>query len=101
MAHTDRDDERWFRKHHRRSDECAWYWSLRMRYREPRSCDTCLACPPPWGGMGPLSDSGGSVWHRDCRRHERARARNLMQRARSGYIAWDDLTISYKRPYFW
>ena len=26
-AHTDRDDERWFWKHHRRSDECAWYWS--------------------------------------------------------------------------
>ena len=52
MAHPDRDDERWFWKHHRRSDECAWYWSLRMRYREPRSCDTCLACPPPWGGMG-------------------------------------------------
>jgi hypothetical protein len=98
MARTDRDDERWFWKHHRHSDECTKRYGT---YQEPRSCDTCLACPLPWSGMGPPSDWDGSVFHRDCRRHERAQARNLMQRARSGHVDWDDLTISYRRPYFW
>jgi hypothetical protein len=99
MARTFRDHERWFWKHHKRSDECMQWGPL--YYIEPRSCDTCLGCPPPWSGRGPASDWGGSAFHRDCRRHERARARSLMQRGRSGQVDWDDLTISYRRPHFW
>lgn len=43
----------------------------------------------------------GECLLRDCRRHERAQSRNLMQSARSRQVDWDDFTVSYKRPDFW
>jgi hypothetical protein len=87
MAHTDRDSDRVFwRNHHR---ECERWW---------HGCEVCDLGPLPWVGMGPMEDS---EWRRDCRREERARARNLLQRARSGHLDWDDLTITYRRPYYW
>jgi hypothetical protein len=48
--------------------------------------------------MCPIADS---EWRRDCRREERAKARNVLQRARSGHLDWDDVTIGYRRPYYW
>lgn len=42
-----------------------------------------------------------SRYHKDSRRDERAEARNQMNRARNGHVDWDDLTIRYRRPYYW
>lgn len=94
MAHTDRDDERIKWRRHWCSDECAW-----QRRPLAHSCEICDLAPWPYRAiLGPIADP---EWRRDCRREERARTRNIMQRARSGHLDWDDLTIAYRRPYYW
>lgn len=101
MAHTDRDDNRWFWQDHFRpsSGRCTdshhqrglggtcwcnrrpshWKWAHPYRY------DFCVP----------------SVWKRQQRKAERANARNQMDHARTGHTDWDDLAIAYRRPYFW
>ena len=87
MARTDRDYERVYWRRHRL--ECVGWWN---------GCEVCDRGPLPCVAFGPIEDS---EWRRGCRREERARARNALQRARNGHLDWDDLTIGYRRPYYW
>lgn len=87
MARTDRDYERIYWRGHRR--QCVGWWN---------GCEVCDRGPLPCVAFGPIEDS---EWRRGCRREERARARNALQRARNGHLDWDDLTIGYRRPYYW
>jgi hypothetical protein len=89
MAHTDRDHERVIWRNH---DRVCNRWS------KGGCCEVCDRVPRAWSGMCPIADS---EWRRDCRREERAKARNVLQRARSGHLDWDDVTIGYRRPYYW
>ena len=110
MAHTDRDDERQFWKRHygtsprggRWKSDCTLYtdrggrWNAYLR----GSC-WCDKVHNMWTRPYHFEAGVPSGWNRDCRREERAKARNLMDRARAGHIDWDDLSINYRRPYFW
>lgn len=102
MAHTDRDDERWYRYNHGTYDECAYRpgrcWSP-VRLRPPQSCDICdrIWMPPRHYYTG---TKGKNVWNRDQRKAERGHAKGLMQRARNGHVDWDNLSIAYRRPYW-
>lgn len=91
MAHTDRDNDRVARRMH--SKVCPNFYRWRLTER----CDVCRTTPQdrPWWGFEP------AWWHDECRRSERAHSRNQLQMARNGKIDWDDLTISYSRPYYW
>ena len=103
MAHTDKEDD-WHRwRRHWLSDECTYsaahYWSRGFHYRLPQSCEICDLAPWPYGRvLGPIENP---QWRQDCRREERANGRHLMTKARKGRIDWDDLTIGYRRPYYW
>jgi len=89
MAHTDRDMRRVELRRHWNSDECKPYrWN----------CPTCERLEKGWRWWDWPEPS---YWNRDCRRDERAKTRNLMQRARTGHLDWDDLSIAYRRPYYW
>jgi hypothetical protein len=101
MAHTDRDDARWFWK-----DHFAW------RKGNTKHCDPCRGeqscwCEHdgsesfPWRRRYSERWGRASWWNRDCRREERNIARTQLQKARTGKIEWDNLTISYRRPYYW
>lgn len=100
MAHTDRDDARWFWKDHFRwvdggNKHSGYQWG------EGR-CD-CRSLPDSRAWINPYRHEQGipSYYHKDCRRTERGKARNLMARAKAGHLDWDELVISYRRPYFW
>lgn len=102
MAHTDRDDDWHYWRRHWHSDECTLWQRRRYawgNYYLPQACEICASAPWPFQRvLGPIADA---PWRRSCRREERARARTIMQRARSGHIDWDDLVIDYRRPYYW
>lgn len=96
MSKSDRDQLRYDYKHHgkvcTRWTRCDG-WSFRC-IEGYCICDTwwdyhCYEYPPP------------SWWNKECRREERAHAQNLMARARTGHIDWDDLAINYRRPWYW
>ena len=103
MAHTDRDDTKWFWKDHFRRPmrggprKCG-LWSASFRVRGHCWCDHVHN-----GFTEPYKFEQGipSYLHKDERRAERAHARNLMNKARNGHIDWDDLTVSYRRPWYW
>lgn len=102
MAHTDKDDEWHYWRRHWGSDDCTWRpgrgWSPSW-LSPPQSCGICERAPWPYRRiLGPIADS---PWKADCRREERAKARNLMNRARAGHVDWDELAIHYRRPYYW
>jgi hypothetical protein len=100
MAHTDRNINHWFWQNHYRGDNCPAVqryeningWSLRL----PAHCEVCATKPHTehWWNRRP------GWFNTDCRRKERAEARNLLNRARAGNIDWDDLVIAYERPYY-
>lgn len=100
MAHTDRDDARWF-----------WHDHFQWNQGNPKCADSrrmtdvcwCKRMPGARQWINPYRYETGvpSEWHRDQRKSERGRARTLMQRARSGHVDWDDLVIAYRRPYYW
>lgn len=106
MAHTDRDDERWYRHNHGShpaAGECtyrpgrAWSpWYL----APPRRC---LICDRIWSRSQVrlcVSVEAKPEWNKAMRREERAKARNVLNRARAGHYDWDDVAIDYRRPYF-
>ena len=100
MAHTDRDHPSMKRFWNWHEDNCGCgchsagsrycYWNCSCLKADP-------AAPRGEFWIGPIDPQ----WKDDERRSERSHARNLMQRARSGHIDWDDLTIDYRRPYYW
>lgn len=92
MAHTDRDDDRWYWREHHRND-CVNSWRTR-RYGEPeRRCEVCNAEPTqqPW-----WHNNGKQHWNRQQRQAERGKARQALREARD----YDDLVIDYRRPYW-
>jgi hypothetical protein len=91
MAHTDRDQMRYLFQHHR--EVCAKWLAGQGWHAVACACDRFGYRYHRWP-----EDSG---FHRDCRRKERSRAADLMRRARAGHLDWDDLTIAYRRPYYW
>ena len=104
MAHTDRDDARWFWKDHFRyrglTAPACCHWAAHGTEGTTCWCET-LSEARKW--VHPYRYESGlpSWWHREERRAERARARNRMQRMRAGHIDPDEMTIDYRRPYYW
>lgn len=93
MAHTYRDDARIARRNHHR-DECPNRWSLRQpKDRTEKPCLTCSKEPVPRYYTG---TNGKAAWNRDQRRDERGRAKTAIGQCRD----FDDLTITYRRPYW-
>ena len=101
MAHTDRDDARWFWKDHFRYDSGARKHC--RKWDGVGSVCWCDTLPEAREWVHPYRYEFGlpSWWNRDCRREERGQARNKMNRARAGHIDWDELVIDYRRPYYW
>ena len=99
MAHTDRDDARWFWKDHFRwrGNVCNCH-----RWELGETC-WCETMPGAYRWVHPYRYESGvpSAWHRDERRAERANARNRMNRMRAGHIDPDELVIDYRRGYYW
>jgi hypothetical protein len=61
-------------------------------------CDICPTEPPRrWRYVG---TEGKNEWNRDERRAERGKAKQLMRRAFTGHLDWDNLVIDYRRPYW-
>lgn len=108
MAHTDRDDARWFWKDHfdwRRQfpnceDAAGHIW-------EGRTNCWCHALPNHHAWANPYRYEYGvpSAWHKDQRRVERTRLRDELRRIRKGQLDWDEVPVSdgrrYRRPYYW
>lgn len=93
MAHTDRDNDRVFwREHHR--TECPNAWTKR-HYGDwtTHSCDVCPRRPhiKYW-----CSTEGKNHWNREQRQAERGKAKQALRQCRD----YDDLTISYRRPWW-
>lgn len=101
MADTDRDDDRWFwRRHYARDGDCT----LRFSFGRPRSGCWCVGDFSSYYWRHPYRcpEKGvPSAWHRQQRRSERSHARDAIRKACNGRIDWDDLTINYRRPYYW
>ncbi len=93
MAHTDRDDERIARRNHH-AYECPNRW--RSVWFGDRTRKPCLFCDKEPAPRYYTGIDGKSAWNRDQRRDERGRAKTAMRRCRD----WDDLTITYRRPYW-
>ena len=99
MAHTDRDDERWYRHNHGTYDECDYRpgrcWSP-ARLRPPQSCDVCDRIWMPPRRYRYVGTEGKNEWNKDQRRAERGKVKQAMRECRD----WDDLSIKYHRPYW-
>jgi len=97
MAHTNRDDERIARRNHHR-DQCP------NRRRTGRHGDwtkkPCLFCHKEPAPRYWCSTEGKPMWNRDQRQAERGNAKYLIRRTFKGHHDWDDLTITYHRPYW-
>lgn len=85
MAHTDRDNERWARRHH----DCpnnGYPW---------HGIALCLVCegyhPNYW-----CSTDGKSQWNKAERQAERGKAKQALRSCRD----YDSLSIKYRRPYW-
>lgn len=94
MAHTDRDDARWFWKDH--FDNHCTAFNLNGA---PCICETS-AWAYKWIAPYRYETGVPSWWHRDQRRQERTKLRQQLQ-----YVDWDNLPTgegkTYRRPYYW
>lgn len=104
MAHTDRDDTRHFWKRHYgrgfRDGDCTLR-TIRVSGWSLRGWCWCDTVHNGWTQPYKYEQGKPSWWNKDCRREERAKARNQMNKARNGHTDWDDLTINYRRPWYW
>jgi len=96
MAHTDRDDDRWFwREHHR--NICPNAYRTRRWGAPPLACEACNAEPvhQPW-----WANKGKEHWNRSQRKAERTKLRQQLRQARD----WDNIPAGtskiYRRPYW-
>lgn len=105
MAHTDRDDDQWFWKDHWDGEKCVRHQRVMVdgwSFRRTQHC-WCEKRPDAHMRLHPYREEWGlpAWWNKDCRREERAKARDQMNKARNGHIDWDDLTINYRRPWYY
>lgn len=102
MAHTDRDDDRWFWHDH-------FKWDMHTRTSKHDFGKSCwcrdVSAARKW--VRPYRYEAGkpSSWNRSQRKAERSKLRGQMQEARTGHADWDDLPAGagkvYRRPYYW
>lgn len=103
MAHTDRDDDRWFWHDHFRFDIHTRTSKHLFVWGNCWCSD--LSAARKW--VHPYRYEAGkpSDWNRDQRKAERSKLREELQQARNGRIDWDDLPSGggkrYHRPYYW
>lgn len=106
MAHTDRDEARHFWKRHYGNRGLGIEGDCTL-YTQPggwgfiRGSCWCEKVYSPWTQAYKYEKGQPSWWNKECRQQERAYSRNMMNKARNGHIPWDNLTINYRRPYYW
>lgn len=105
MAHTDRDDARWWWHDH-------FKWNKGDTKHEARNwymgwgcwCET-LPDAHKWIAPYRYERDIPSYWKKDQRKAERGKLRQQVQKARNGRIEWDDMPSGegkmYRRPYYW
>ena len=107
MSRTRRDERRRFWNTHfdLDNDSNDSHWNV-VSHRND-FCHVCASRAEAWRWARPYRHEDGvpSAWNRSQRREERAHVTNMMRRARSGHLDWDDFPAGnskvYRRPYYW
>jgi hypothetical protein len=106
MAHTDKDDARWFWKDHFhwvRGDNGPHNKHSGYSLGEGKCWCEDMSADRAWTHPYQYEAGIPSWWKKEQRKLQRARRRTMMQRIRCGALDWDDAPIDdvYRRPYYW
>lgn len=99
MAHTDRDQDKYTRKHHHKFCTRWSYFIDGSGYRRYRYGGWCIC--EEWFDYRWYSYPPPSWWNREIRKQERAFTRNKMQRARAGSRDWSSVDEKRGDECYW